>query len=663
MLYLSEGFEAITGLPRNQALGRNWREVLAWTEETLQTSNEQTVQLFNGEIEKAKYEVSFRHPGRGDLRTLRVSEHASFDEQGRLTFIDGIAEDITEQKRHQEQLEHLAQHDSLTDLPSRSLLGDRLHQAIARAPRHDKLIAVVYIDLDGFKAVNDTHGHAMGDILLVRLAQRLKQALREGDTLARVGGDEFVALLLDLENRDQSAQILERMLQAAAEPIQVEGRTLQVSASLGVAYYPQGEPIQADQLLQQADQAMYQAKQAGKNRYHLFDVQADQLVHGHMETIHALERALQRDELSLHYQPVVDLTDGRVIGAEALLHWVHPEHGLLPASSFLPLVNRYPLSIQLDDWVLQRVLEQIETWKATGLDLPLSLNLGPLALQLEQDDFVARLADALVRHPRVGKGDLILEVEEGHALQGQPQMDRLVRQCRQMGVGFVLDDFGTARAPLGFLKDLPSQGIKIAPSFVRNIPRDAEDLAILLALLGVAGAFRQKTIAEGVETLRHGALLLALGCGCAQGDAIARPMPAQALPQWLKGWQLPAQWQGLQVVSLQDREVLFALVEHQAWMDQLRQHLHTPHTEPPELDHRACLFARWSGKHGLRYRHEDGYARILELHEEIHRRAHQLLAQDRRNERQIEEGFQAIDGHKELLWHEMERLIFPSDMT
>ena len=266
--------------------------------------------------------------------------------------------DISLQKRHEQELEHIAHYDTLTGLPNRALLADRLQQEMAHCLRRRKQLAVVFIDLDGFKLVNDQHGHGVGDELLIALALRMKGALREGDTLARIGGDEFVAVLTGLDLPKDCEIVLSRLLAAAADPVLANGVLLRVSASIGVTLFPQ-DPANADQLLRHADHAMYQAKQAGKNRYHYFDVKDDAEVKTLRESLEEINLGLDRDEFVLHYQPKVNMKTGAVVGLEALIRWQHPERGLLPPSAFLPEVRGHSLSIKLGDWVIQSAVLQM----------------------------------------------------------------------------------------------------------------------------------------------------------------------------------------------------------------------------------------------------------------------------------------------------------------
>ena len=542
---------------------------------------------------------------------------------GKLLGTVGFTRDITERKAHQKQLEYIAHYDNLTGLPNRVLLADRLQQAMVQAQRHKKILALAYLDLDGFKAINDQYGHQIGDHLLTALSEHMKHALREGDTLARLGGDEFVAILLDLPDIESTAPMLSRLLAAAGEVIYKDGNALRVSASLGVTFYPQAEAIDAGQLLRQADQAMYQAKLTGKNRYHIFDTEQDRSVRGHHESLERIKQALNEREFVLYYQPKVNMRTGEVIGAEALIRWRHPERGLLPPSVFLPLITDHPLAIDMGEWVLDTAMTQIVDWKAVGLSLPVSVNIE--AIQLEQADFIDRLRQQVAAHPELTAGDLELEVLETSALDDIAKVSSVILACREMGVGFALDDFGTGYSSLIYLKRLPVGMLKIDQSFVRDMLDDPEDLAILSGVLGLASAFRSQAIAEGVETLAHGEMLLQLGCELAQGYAIAHPMPPENIPVWLATWRSDPSWLEQTPISRDDLPILLASVEHRAWIKKVVSFIRGEGETPP-IHHEQCRVGQWL-KAEVRLRKENRLAiEALEpLHIEIHELANQSI--------------------------------------
>ena len=535
IIEVNDTFSRVTGYSREEAIGQNPRLLQSgrhgadfyakmWAE--LDNKGHWSGEVWNRRKNGEVY---------AELLTISAVRNAV----GKTQNYVALFTDITPMKDHQRQLERIAHFDALTSLPNRVLLADRLSQGLAQSQRRQKGLAVAFLDLDGFKAVNDTHGHEVGDHLLIALAQRMKAALREGDTLARIGGDEFVAVLADLDDAGACEPVLQRLLQAAAESVVVGDAVLQVSASVGVTLYPQ-DGSEADLLMRHADQAMYQAKQAGKNRYHLFDVAHDVASQTLRQSLDEMRLALQRSELVLYYQPKVNMRSGRVVGAEALIRWQHPERGLLPPGLFLPTTEGHPISTDIGEWVIATALTQMGLWHDQGLELAVSVNIG--AYQLQQGLFVERLSALLQDHPLLPRYSLELEILETSALEDIAQVSDVMAACQSLGVGFALDDFGTGYSSLTYLKRLPAQLLKIDQSFVRDMQTDADDLAIVQGVIGLAKAFGRHVIAEGVETTELGAMLLGMGCDLAQGYGIARPMPAVDVPAWVATWKPDPRW-------------------------------------------------------------------------------------------------------------------------
>ncbi|MCB8748544.1 EAL domain-containing protein [Rhodoferax sp. U2-2l] len=456
------------------------------------------------------------------------------DPQGQPVRVIGSFADISYQKEHQNFLERIAHYDTLTGLPNRVLLADRMQQAMVQAKRRGTLMAVAYLDLDGFKAVNDRYGHTVGDQLLTCLAGQLRAIMREGDTMARLGGDEFVAVFVDLPEMHSSVMLINRLLEVAARPVVLHDASLKVSASVGVSFYPQSDDTDADQLLRQADQAMYSAKLAGKNRYQLFDAEHDRSQRVRHETLQRITQAMADEEFVLYYQPKVNLRTGEVFGAEALIRWQHPQQGLLAPGRFLPDIESHAISLELGEWVLHTAMKQLAAWVAQGLNLSVSVNIS--AHHLQQRDFASKLHSLLAAYPGVPRDHLELEVLETTALEELDNVASVIRDCASMGVGCALDDFGTGYSSLTYLKRLPAQVLKIDQSFVRDMLDDPEARAIVEGVLGLARAFDRWAVAEGAETLAHCEMLLNMGCDLAQGYGIARPMPADQMPAWVADW-------------------------------------------------------------------------------------------------------------------------------
>ncbi len=533
---VNDAFSRITGFSREEAIGQTPRILSSGRQGSEFYSAMWSALLSTGQWSG---EIWNRHKN-GELYAEILTISAVRDEDGQAQHYVALFTDITAHKAHEQQLEHIAHFDALTGLPNRVLLGDRLQQAMLRCNRQNHALAVAFLDLDGFKAINDAHGHDVGDDFLIAVGMRMKSVLREEDSLARIGGDEFVAVLVDLDTPEACEPVLQRLLLAAAEPVVLRGKSLSVSASIGVTIYPQ-DGVGADLLMRHADQAMYLAKQAGKNRYHLFDLAHDSAAKSQRDSLEEIRSAFEERQFVLHYQPKVHMRTGRAIGVEALIRWQHPLRGLLPPAAFLPTMDNHPISLEVGDWVIATALDQMVLWKAAGLHMPVSVNIG--AGQLQQPEFAGRLAELLAAHPEVPAHWLELEILETSALEDITQVSEVMHACKALGVRFALDDFGTGYSSLTYLKRLPADMIKIDQSFVRDMLDDTEDRAIVEGVVGLARVFLREVIAEGVETTAHGAQLLQLGCELAQGYGIARPMPAQALPGWVAAWRASPDWQ------------------------------------------------------------------------------------------------------------------------
>ena len=533
---VNETFSLITGYSRDEVLGKNPRIFQSGRQTPLFYESLWSALLKNkhwsGEL--------WNRRKNGEVFAEIVTISAITDSNDKVQNYVALFTDITSLKEHQQQLERIAHYDVLTNLPNRTLLADRIQQAILQSDRHKKSLAVAYLDLDNFKAVNDTHGHQVGDELLVVISQRMKEALREGDTLARIGGDEFIAVLADISGDASYESVLNRLLQATAVPVIIEGIKLQTSASIGVTIYPQ-DNTSADLLIRHADQAMYIAKQSGRGHYHLFDINQDAAVKIQREGIKDIQQALERQQFVLYYQPKVNMNTGEVIGAEALIRWLHPERGIVSPGDFLPIIENHPMSIEIGEWVIDTALTQISEWKSAGLDIPVSVNVS--AHQLQQRNFVAKLTRTLAQHPEISPQRLELEILETSALEDISEVSEIMHACQEIGVNFSLDDFGTGYSSLTYLRRLPAELLKIDQSFVRDMLEDPDDRAIVQGVISLSTAFNRQVIAEGVETIAHGTQLLAMGCELAQGYGIARPMPAAEIAKWIEQWKPDPAWQ------------------------------------------------------------------------------------------------------------------------
>ena len=619
---VNQAFTEVTGYARNEVLGKTPRVL-----QSGRHSPEFYSELWQELIKQGFWcgEIWNRRKDGGEYAEL-LNIIAVNDPDGRLQHYVAMFADITQQKQQQQQLEFIAHYDALTGLANRVLLADRLHQAMAQAKRRNQQLAVAYIDLDGFKAINDNHGHQAGDHLLIHFAERMKRVLRDGDTIARLGGDEFIAVLIDLPDYSAGLPFIQRLLEMTVEPIVIAGVELCVSGSIGISFYPQQDEVDADQLVRQADQAMYQAKQAGKNRYRIYDPEYDSIIRVQHEYLDQFYQALQKNEFRLYYQPKVNLRTGQVIGVEALLRWQHPERGLLSPMMFLPEIEDHTLSVTLGNWVLDTALAQIRTWQNQGLKLAVSINVSPQ--QLQQIDFVDSLKVRLGEYPDIPPQSLELEILETGALASIDRVSEVIGACHDLGVSFALDDFGTGYSTLTYLKNLPADVLKIDQSFVRNMLDDPEDLAILEGVLGLVSAFRRKAIAEGVESFEHAKLIMQLGCDLVQGYYIAKPMPAEAVNDWARLWQIDPRLPKIQQIRPEKLSTLYAMVEHRNWVRSIDNFLMGKSKSLPPLDWHSCRFGIWWNDFITNALTQSGSisAVIESRHVEVHRLTEKILA-------------------------------------
>ncbi|WCM91175.1 EAL domain-containing protein [Acidovorax sp. NCPPB 2350] len=461
------------------------------------------------------------------------------DDRGRPARMLGVAIDVTSQRVQEDLLHQLAHFDALTGLPNRVQLARRLEQAMAQAGARERLLGVAYLDLDGFKPVNDRLGHSAGDRLLVVVAGRLTRALRPIDCVARLGGDEFVILLPDLRTRSEVELLLARLMESLSAPYTLGTERVTVTASVGYTLYPE-DGADADTLLRHADHAMYGAKQGGRNRVQAFDAAQERDREARREQAERMREALAQGEFMLYLQPKVDMRAGTVVGAEALARWNHPERGVLAPGAFLPLIESAELEIAFGEWVVDTALELIATLRKGGLELPVSVNIS--ARHLQQEGFAGWLAGRMAQRPGIPARLLDMEITESAALYDIDHVAPQLWQLRELGVTVSLDDFGTGYSSLSYLRRLPMDTLKLDQSFVHGMMNDRGDFAIVQGVIGLARSFGYSIVAEGVETEAQGLTLLRLGCALAQGYCVSRPMPAQDFPGWVAGWRAPDAW-------------------------------------------------------------------------------------------------------------------------
>jgi diguanylate cyclase (GGDEF)-like protein/PAS domain S-box-containing protein len=471
--------------------------------------------------------VEQRGRWRGEATGLR-RDGVNFPQEISLTALSGggmvcVVRDITERTYAEEQIKHLAYHDALTNLPNRLLFKDRLTVALSHAQRDGTCLAVLFLDLDRFKVINDSLGHNIGDQLLQAVAARVQACVRESDTVARLGGDEFTVLLPRLHRSDDAAPIAAKIIEAVRYPFHIEGREFFITTSIGISLFPE-DGTDAETLIKNADTAMYQAKEVGRDNYQLFNAVVNAKALQRIALEHGLRRAMSSDELAVHYQPILDMRDGRVTGMEALLRWTHPQLGVIPPSTFIPLAEATGTMIPIGTWALREACRQAKAWHDAGHEtLSLAVNLS--VTQLQQADLVDRVR-MILEETAFPAQLLELEITESSAMQTPETSIRTLFELKKLGLRISLDDFGTGHSSLSYLKRFPIDTLKIDQSFVRDITSDPDTAAIVTAIIAMAHSLRLKVIAEGVEYSEQANFLGRHDCDQMQGFLITPPVPA-----------------------------------------------------------------------------------------------------------------------------------------
>ncbi len=514
--------EELLGLSRDEMIGKNDYDFFPKEEADFFVARDREV-LRSGHLQIIEEEpIHTRHKG---VRLLTTKKLAIFDDRGEPQYLVGVSEDITERKRAEERIAYMAHHDALTGLPNRVLFRERLEQGLASGHRDDKGLAVLCMDLDSFKAVNDTLGHPSGDAVLRSLAERVLACIRDFDTVARLDGDEFAIVQIGAKPNDAST-LAQRVLDVVSQPYDLEGRRVVVGTSIGIAMGP-SDGDKPDQLLKNADMALYRAKADGGGTYRFFEREMDARLQARRALELDLRNALLNGEFELFYQPVIGLEDNRIRSAEALLRWRHCERGMISPAEFIPLAEEIGVIVPIGDWVLRQACAEVVTWPGK---IKVAVNLSPA--QFKRGNLVQGVVNALAASG-LPASRLELEITESLLLQENESTLDTLRQLKALGVGISLDDFGTGHSSLSYLRRYPFDKIKIDQSFVRELSSDAGCVAIVRAIVSLGSGLGMATTAEGVETEEQLRLLRDLGCNEVQGYLFSRPKPAKDIVELL----------------------------------------------------------------------------------------------------------------------------------
>jgi diguanylate cyclase (GGDEF)-like protein/PAS domain S-box-containing protein len=529
LLYLNASARSFLGLAAGADIGGVSLQTIFGDERALRLIEDLRPQLLSDGMWSGEVPVP---DGSGRSVPMLAQLLVHRDEDGRVEFYSGVLHDISERKRFETELAHQATHDPLTGLPNRSLLLQRLEHALARARRQRSRVAVLFLDLDHFKVVNDSLGHDLGDQLLVTIAERLREALRPSDTVARFGGDEFVVLCEDLVGRRDAEAVAERVHEAISGPFTVDDREVFVGVSIGIAF-PDAVPADGGTLIRDADAAMYQAKARGRSRWEVFDHDMRGRAVDRLDIENALRRALERRELRIHYQPIVSLETGTIRSVEALVRWEHPERGLLLPDEFIAVAEETGVIVPIGAWVLEQACRQVERWRGTvaALDgLSLAVNLS--GRQLGDPALVDTVERSLVASG-MPANQLQLEITESVLMDDVEASQETLVRLRGLGVRLGIDDFGTGYSSMSYLRRFPVDVLKVDRSFVDGLGHDASDSAIVNAIVTLAHTLGLAAVGEGVETYEQLAELRRLGCDFAQGYLISRPGAGEEVGEML----------------------------------------------------------------------------------------------------------------------------------
>lgn len=530
----NDAFTRITGFAKEEVIGKRPTVLRSY-----RNSRRSHLQMWKSILSRGSWQGEvWDRRNNGETYPVWLSISPVRDETGNVSNYVAIAADISAIKKTEERLEHLAHHDSLTNLPNRSLFGDRLMQAIALARRNKKMMALMLLDLDRFKEVNDTLGHRLGDQLLIEVSRRLKSRLRESDTIARLGGDEFAVIISDIGDIEKAAQVAQHFMDALSESFEIEGHEIFITTSIGITIYP-ADSDDREILLKNADTAMYYAKSRGRNNFQFFTSEMNSRIIEKLFIESKLRHALENEEFQLYFQPQVEAETGCIVGMEALLRWVNPELGDMAPSRFIPIAEDTGLIIPIGEWVMQEACRQAMSWLEEGVPiLNLSVNLS--ARQFHKQTIIGTIS-CILKETGFDPQHLELEITESVIMQDVDENIQTLRSLKELGLRLSIDDFGTGYSSLNYLKRFPIDVLKIDRSFVMDIANDPDDSSVVSAIIALAHSLNLKVIAEGVETAEQLAFLKERGCNEMQGYYFSKPLPGHKVKDLFKKITEPVQ--------------------------------------------------------------------------------------------------------------------------
>lgn len=624
-VYLTERFETMLGYDVGE-LPQNTQAWFGLLHPDDKSDTEKVVKEYLEQKGKGNYENTFRLRSKdGSWRWILGRGKAQFDKNGKPVRFVGFNTDISKQVEYQKKLDHIAKHDVLTQLPNRFLLSELLTYAMHKTKRENKYLALLFIDLDGFKDVNDTYGHDIGDEVLLSVASKMNDIIRESDIVSRIGGDEFVVVASGLHSHNEIFPLLQRLLSDLSSDIIYDDKRIKISASIGVSFYPQIKDIGNESLIRQADQAMYDAKLSGKNQYKFFNIAASQELQKQQEILVSLHNAIENKELVLYYQPKINMQNNKFVGLEALVRWEHPDNGLLFPDSFLPMVeDESSIMIELGKYVFETAFSQLDKWHKEGLNLSLSVNVS--SYEIQEQGFPDYLKTLFDKYTNIDPNLIEIEILETAAFENFAQTSKILQECKDLGIGIAIDDFGTGYASLHYLKKLPMNTLKIDRSFVIDMLNGSQNISIVESSIGLAHAFNANVVAEGVESEEHGKILKQLGCDYAQGYAISKAMPAEEVVGWIESWKGYPSWEDTKTINEYKRNIIHIIVEHKRWINEINKFIKNEITELPQLNQEDCILGNWILNEATKEQRENPiFEQIDKKHKELHEYVKKIL--------------------------------------